>query len=302
MVEIGRVLTAMVTPFSDNGDLNGRAVGDIADALLASGSEGLVLAGSTGEGSSLSANEKLELFRLTKDAIGDRAAIVAGTGTYNTRESIELTRESEPYADAFLLTVPYYSKPTQEGLYQHFTAIAAATSKPCILYNIPGRSALNMTAETTIRLSHVDNIAGIKEASGDLSQIARIINGSAEGFRVWCGNDEDTFNVMSLGGYGVVGVITHLVGEQVSQMCDLVRSGRLAQAAEIHNRLLPLRDAMFSITNPIPIKWTLRRLGLPVGPLRLPLVDPDPDVAERVWAEVQKHAIDLKLRTPVAAA
>jgi 4-hydroxy-tetrahydrodipicolinate synthase len=300
MVEVGRVLTAMVTPFTDDGDLNGKAVGEISHALLESGSQGLILAGSTGEGSSLSAEEKLELFRLAKDAVGDSAAIVAGTGTYNTRESIQLTREAEPFADAFLLTVPYYSKPTQEGMYRHFTAIAAATSKPCILYNIPGRTAINMTAETTIRLSHVDNIAGIKEASGDLSQIATIINRAAKGFRVWSGNDEDTFSIMSLGGYGVIGVITHLVGEQVGEMCDLVRSGRVAQAAEIHNRLLPLRDAMFSITNPIPIKWTLRRLGLPVGPVRLPLVDPDPEVAERVWAEVQKHSIDLKLDAPVA--
>ena len=291
----------MVTPFTEDGELSGRAVGEIAHALIESGTEGLVLAGSTGEGSSLSAREKLELFRVTKDAVGETAAIVAGTGTYNTRESIELTREAEPYTDAFLLTVPYYSKPTQEGMYQHFAAIAAATTKPCLLYNIPSRTAINMTAETTIRLSQIGNIAGIKEASGDLSQIARIIDGAAGGFRVWSGNDEDTFGVMSLGGYGVVGVITHLVGEQVGELCDLVRAGRLAQAAEIHNRLLPLRDAMFSITNPIAIKWTLRKLGLPVGPLRLPLVDPDPDVAEKVWAEVQRHSIDLKLVTPVAA-
>jgi 4-hydroxy-tetrahydrodipicolinate synthase len=293
MVELGRILTAMVTPFSEDGELNHGAVGEIANALISSGTESLVVAATTGEGPSLSAHEKLELFRLAKEAVGERAAVVAGTGTYNTRESIELTREAEPYADAFLLTVPYYSRPTQEGLFQHFNAIAAATSKPCLLYNIPGRTAVNMTAETTIRLSQTPNIAGIKEASGDLSQVARIIEGADEGFRVWSGNDEDTFNVMSLGGYGVVGVITHLVGEQVAEMCDLVRAGRLAQAAEIHRRLLPLRDAMFSVTSPTPIKWTLRRLGLPVGPLRLPLVDPEPKDAERIWAEVERHSLDL---------
>lgn len=301
MTEIGRLVTAMVTPFSDNGDLNTRAIGEIATTLLDSGTESFVLAGSTGEGPALSGAEKLELFRATQEAVGGRAALIACTGTYNTRESIALTRESEPYADAFLLTVPYYSKPTQEGLYQHFAAIAAATSKPCLLYNIPGRSAVNMTAETTIRLSQVPNIAGIKEASGDLSQIAAIIAGAADGFRVWSGNDEDTFSVMSLGGYGVVGVITHLVAQQISEMCDLVRAGRLPQASEIHQRLLPLRHAMFSVTSPIPLKWTLRRLGLPVGPLRLPLVDPEPAVAERVWAEVQSHHLDLKVTAAALA-
>ncbi|HEX5939959.1 MAG TPA: 4-hydroxy-tetrahydrodipicolinate synthase [Dehalococcoidia bacterium] len=300
MPEIGRVVTAMVTPFRDDGDLNPGAIAEIAGALLDSGTESLVLAGATGEGAALSGSEKLQLFRATREAVGERAALVACTGTYNTRESIELTREAEAYADGFLLTVPYYSKPTQEGLYQHFAAIAAATSKPCLLYNIPSRSVVNMTAETTIRLSQVPNIAGIKEASGDLSQIAAIIAGAADGFRVWSGNDEDTFGVMSLGGYGVIGVITHLVGCQVGQMCDLVRGGRLPQAAEIHNRLLPLRHAMFSVTSPIPIKWALRRLGLPVGPLRLPLVDPEPAAAEKVWAEVEKHSIDLKLPTAVA--
>lgn len=295
MGEIGRVLTAMVTPFAQDGEVNYEAAGEIALALLDSGTEGLVVAATTGEGPSLSYEEKVRLFATVKDAVGGRAPVIAGTGTYNTRESVYLTRAAERHADAFLLTVPYYSRPTQEGLFQHFSAIAAVTDKPCLLYNVPSRTALNMTAETTVRLSRVDNIVGIKEASGEMSQVARIIDHAAPGFRVWSGNDEDTFNVVALGGYGVVGVITHLVGAQVGEMIDMLRAGRLEKATAIHQRLLPLRHAMFSVTSPIPLKWTLRRLGLPVGPLRLPLVDPDVSDADKIWAEVERHDLDLKV-------
>jgi 4-hydroxy-tetrahydrodipicolinate synthase len=292
----------MVTPFSEDGArINREGATLLARALIESGTQSLVVAGTTGEGPSLSAEEKLELFRVVKDAIGDGNALIAGTGSYNTHQSIELTREAESYADAFLLTVPYYVKPTQEGIYQHFKAIAEVTGKPCILYNIPARTGVNMTAETTIRLSRIDNVAGIKEASGDLSQIARILDGAGPSFHVWSGNDEDTYAVVSLGGYGVIGVITHLVGLQVLEMVDLIRSERGDQAALIHRRLLPLRDAMFSVTSPIPIKWTLRRLGVAVGPLRLPLVEPQESDGERIWNEVSRHHLDLHIQEPVKA-
>jgi 4-hydroxy-tetrahydrodipicolinate synthase len=302
MTEIGRVLTAMVTPFHDDGSVNYAAAGRIANLLLESGSEGLVVAGTTGEGPALSHEEKLTLFGAVKEAVGDRGAVVAGTGTYNTRESVELTREAELDADAFLLTVPYYVKPPQEGLYAHFEAIAGATSKPCIMYNIPSRTSVNMTAETTIRLSEIANIAGIKEASGDIAQVAAIVEGARPGFRVWSGNDEDTLAIVRAGGYGVVGVITHLVGRQVLEMVELAAHGRIDEAEAIHRRIMPLRDAMFSATSPIPIKWSLRRLGLPVGPLRLPLIDPEPDVAEAIWAEVTHHQLDLPVEEPVHSA
>jgi 4-hydroxy-tetrahydrodipicolinate synthase len=298
MTEIGRVLTAMVTPFHDDGSVNYVAAGRIANLLLDSGSEGLVVAGTTGEAPALSAREKLTLFGAVKEAVGERGAVIAGTGTYNTRESMELTREAEPGVDAFLLTVPYYVKPPQEGLYAHFEAIASATSKPCIVYNIPSRTSVNMTAETTIRLSRIANIAGIKEASGDMTQVAAIVQGARPGFRVWSGNDEDTFDIVSSGGYGVIGVITHLVGKQVAKMVDRAAGGDTNEAEAIHRRLLPLRDAMFSVTSPIPVKWTLRRLGLPVGPLRLPLVDPRAEDAEAIWSEVQRHELDLPIAEP----
>ncbi|MPZ22989.1 MAG: 4-hydroxy-tetrahydrodipicolinate synthase [Dehalococcoidia bacterium] len=299
MPDIGRVITAMVTPFREDGAVDYEGAGQLALQLVGSGTESLVIAGTTGESPTLSHAEKLDLFAAVKDAVGDRAAVVAGTGNYDTRESAELTAAAERSADAFLLTVPYYNKPPQEGLYQHFKAIAAVTVKPCVLYNVPSRTALNMTAETTIRLSDIENIAGVKEASGDLSQVSKVIAGARAGFRVWSGNDEDTFGIVSLGGYGVVGVITHLVANQVGEMIDLLRGGRSEQAAVIHRRLLPLRDAMFSVTSPIPIKWTLRRLGARVGPLRLPLVDLDQAAADRIWAEVEKHALDLQVRRPV---
>ena len=192
MAEIGRLLTAMVTPFDRRGEVDYAQARRLARALLDSGSDGLVVAGTTGEAPTLSHDEKLRLFAEVKEAVGGRGAVIAGTGTNNTAESIELSQEAERAGvDGLLLTAPYYNKPTQEGLYRHFEAIARATRLPCDLYNIPGRTGVNMTAETTLRLSRVPNIVGVKEASGDLDQIARIIDDAGEGFRVWSGDDAD---------------------------------------------------------------------------------------------------------------
>jgi 4-hydroxy-tetrahydrodipicolinate synthase len=266
----------------------------LALALLDSGSEGLVVAGTTGESPTLSHEEKLRLFAEVKGAVGERGAVIANTGTNSTAASVELTKEAEQTgADGVLLVTPYYNKPTQEGLYRHFEAIASATKLPCILYNVPGRTGVNMTAETAVRLSAIDNVAGTKEASGDLGQIAAIIEGASEGFRVWSGADEDTFSILTLGGYGAISVISHLVGRRLRAMMEDAVGGRTEEAARVHRTLLPLIDAMFLVANPIPVKHALSEVGFPVGGLRLPLCEPDKATGEKITAEVRRHRIDL---------
>ena len=294
MPEIGRLLTAMVTPFAPDGSVDYAAAKRLALALLASGSDGVLVAGTTGEAPTLTRDEKLRLFAEVKAAVGERRSVVAGTGTNNTAESIDLSREAERTGvDGVLLTCPYYNKPTQEGMLRHFTAIAAATRLPCIFYNIPSRTGVNMTAETQLRLSQIDNIAGVKEASGDFDQIGHITKGAAKGFRVWSGNDEDTLGILKIGGYGVISVISHLVGRQVRGMIEDQVAGRTEEARRTHERLLPLIEALFLVSNPIPVKYALAQIGVPVGGLRLPLCEPDEATGERIMAEVRRHQIDL---------
>ena len=216
MTEIGRLLTAMVTPFDEEGQVDYEQAKRLSNALVDSGSDGLVVSGTTGESPTLTTEEKLRLFSELKRAVGDRAAIIAGTGNYSTAESIELSKAAEREGvDGLLLVVPYYNKPPQEGLYQHFKAVASSVHIPCILYNVTSRTSLNMTHETTIRLSEIDNIVGVKEAGSDMNQIARIIDGAKPGFLVWSGNDNETFYIMATGGYGVVSVLAHIVGIQI---------------------------------------------------------------------------------------
>lgn len=294
MSDIGRLITAMVTPFAPDGAVDYDTAKRLALALLDSGSDGLVVAGTTGESPTLSHEEKLRLFSEVKEAIGDRGAVIANTGTNDTAASVELTKEAERTgADGILLVTPYYNKPTQEGMRRHFEAIASATSLPCILYNVQSRTGVNLTAETTVGLSTVENIAGTKEASGDLEQIAAIIEGASEGFRVWSGADEDTLPILSIGGYGAISVISHLVGRQLRTMIDGAVSGRMDEAARIHRRLLPLIYAMFVVANPIPVKHALRELGFSVGGLRLPLCEADEATGQRIMVEVRRHRIDL---------
>ena len=296
MTEIGRLITAMVTPFDDKGAVDYDQAKRLAKALLDSGSDGLVITGTTGEGPTLSAEEKIRLYAEVKEAIGSRGAVIAGTTDNDTAKSIELSAEAEAAgADALLLTVPAYNKPPQEGLYQHFKAIAESTSLPCVLYNVTSRTSLNMTDETTIRLSHIDNIVGVKEAGSDLNQITRIIDGSGDGFRVWSGNDDETFSIMATGGYGVVSVLSHLVGNQIKQMMGYLLEGDVEKAAAEHRRLLPLFKVMFIVSNPIPLKYSLNHVGFNVGPIRLPLVPPDDKSAEKIRDVLSNYDIDLPI-------
>lgn len=295
MTEIGRLITAMVTPFDGEGDVDYGQARRLAQALLASGSDGVAVAATTGEGPSLSHKEKLRLFAEVREALGGRGAVIANVGTYNTSESCELAAEAEKLGvDGLLLTVPYYNRPTQEGIYRHFAAIAGATSLPCIMYNIPSRTGTNMTAETAIRLSQVANIAGVKEASGNLEQIGRIIAEAREGFRVWSGNDSDTLPILACGGYGVICVVSHLAGLQVKEMMGRYLAGQVQEAAQMHLRLLPLMTVlMTAASNPIPVKHALNCVGFRVGAPRLPLVEADEAAAQKIQAELQRHRVDL---------
>ena len=296
MTEIGRLITAMVTPFDEKGAVDYDQAKRLANALLDSGSDGLVITGTTGEGPTLSSEEKIRLYAEVKEAIGSRGAVIAGTTDNDTAKSIELSAEAEAVGvDALLLTVPAYNKPPQEGLYQHFKAIAESTSLPCLLYNVTSRTSLNMTDETTIRLSHIDNIVGVKEAGSDLNQITRIIDGAGNGFRVWSGNDDETFSIMATGGYGVVSVLSHLVGNQIKQMMGYLLEGDLEKAAAEHRRLLPLFKVMFIVSNPIPLKYSLNHVGFNVGPMRLPLVPPDDKSAEKIRDVLSNYDIDLPI-------
>ena len=296
MANLGRLLTAMVTPFNDKGDVDYKQAKKLALALLDSGSDGLVVAGTTGESPTLSKEEKLRLFAEVKSAVGDRGTVVAGTGNYSTKESIELTKEAERIGvDAALLVVPYYNKPTQQGLKEHFQAIAKSTSLPCILYNVPSRTITRLSAETVIELSRVDNIVGLKEANGDFVHMAKILDAVKKDFLLYSGNDSDTFPMLSIGGYGVICVTSHLVGIQMADMISKAVSGKAAKAAAIHRNLLPLMNVLFVVANPIPIKYALNYVGFNVGKPRLPLTPPDEKSAAAIETVLKRYKIDLPL-------
>jgi len=286
----------MVTPFDAAGEVDYEQAKRLATALLDSGSDGLVVTGTTGERCTLTDEEQLKMFAVVKGAVGGQGTIVAGTGGNSTRETVEMTREAERIGvDAVLLVVPYYNKPTQEGLFQHFKAIAEATNLPCILYNVPSRTVINLSSDIVIRLSQVENIVGIKEASANLEQVARIIDGAHGEFLVYSGNDSDTLPILALGGYGVISVASHLVGAQIKEMMDKFVAGKTSEAATIHRRLLPLVNALFIISNPIPVKHALNYVGCLVGKPRLPLTEPDEKSAALIETTLSNYQIDLPL-------
>jgi len=294
MKELGRLITAMVTPFDEEGEVNYEQAKKLALALLNSGSDGILVVGTTGESPTLIREEELRLFSEVKSAVGERGTVIAGTGSNSTAEALATTKGAEQIGvDACLLVVPYYNKPTQEGLYQHFKTIAESTSLPCILYNVPSRTVTSLSADTTIKLSHIDNIIGIKEASGNLGQVAKIISNTGQDFLVWSGNDGDTLPILTLGGYGVISVASHLVGNQIKAMIDNFINGKTGEAASIHRRLLPLINALFIVSNPIPVKYALNHIGFNVGKPRLPLTKPDEKSAAVIRDTLKNYQIDL---------
>ncbi|PKQ17325.1 MAG: 4-hydroxy-tetrahydrodipicolinate synthase [Actinobacteria bacterium HGW-Actinobacteria-7] len=275
----GRMLTAMVTPFTADNSLDLNRAAELAVRLLSEGTDALVVCGTTGESPTVFYDQKIELFRTVIDAVGGRAPVIANAGDNCTDDSLQFAREVVALGvDAIMAVVPYYNKPPQEGLYRHFRAIAESVDVPVILYNIPGRCVINMTAETTLRLAHdCENIVAVKEASGNLTQIAQIIDGAPEGFEVLSGDDEMTLPMMGLGGTGVISVLSHVAGVRFKEMIDAQVGGDHTRALRIHLELLPLMKALFMTSNPIMVKEGLRLKGFDVGGVRLPLVEPTPD-------------------------
>ena len=296
MKQLGRLLTAMVTPFDDKGAVNYEQAKKLALALVNSGSDGVVVAATTGEAPTLSWEEEMRLFTEVKSAVGKRGTIIAYTGSNSTKEAVENTEKAEKIGvDACLSVVPYYNKPNQEGIYQHFKTIAENTSLPIIMYNIPSRVVIKMSLETIVRLSRIDNIVGVKEASSDMELVAQTLDNASKDFLIWSGNDNDTFHIMALGGYGTIGVATHLVGKQIKQMMDYILNSKIAEAAAIHRHLLPLVDALFIEPNPAPMKYALNHLGFKVGKPRLPLVEPSEKSAAIIIETLKKYKVDLKI-------
>ncbi len=289
----GRLLTAMLTPFRADGTVNLPEARRIAAYLVdEQKNDGLVVSGTTGESPTLSFEEKMSLLEAVREAVGDRAAILFGAGTYDTAESIHLTREAERRgAHGIMLANPYYSRPGQEGLFAHFAAIAAETKLPVLLYNIQPRSSINLETPTLMRLAQIPNIVGVKEASGSMPQISDVCGARPEGFRVYSGDDNLTLPILSVGGHGVVSVAGHVVGAEIKTMLDAFFSRNLMEAQRLHHRLAPVFKAVFSAPSPTPIKYALSRRGFDCEGVRLPLV---------TLSDEQKQVIDRAIPAPAS--
>jgi 4-hydroxy-tetrahydrodipicolinate synthase len=273
-MNFGQVLTAMVTPFDQNGKIDFQATRELVNHLIANGTDGLVVAGTTGESPTLTEEEKLELFAFVVKVEQGRIPVIAGTGSNDTQGSVSLTKKAEETGvDGIMLVAPYYNKPSQEGLYQHFKTIAGATELPVMLYNIPGRSVVNITADTIVRLSLVENIVSVKEATGDLDQMTEIISRTSADFSVYTGEDSLTLPTLAVGGDGVISVSSHIIGNDMQEMVTSYKNGDVKHAAGIHQRLLPVMNAMFAAPSPTPVKTALNMLGVNVREnVRLPMV------------------------------
>lgn len=288
----GRVITAMVTPFGADGALDLEGAARLASHLAGHGSDAIVVSGTTGEAPTLSSSEKRHLLREVVGAVGARAKVIAGTGTYNTAESIELSREAaKEGADGLLVVTPYYSRPPQSGLIAHFNAIAAATDLPIILYDIPSRTGRKIEHATLLELATVPTIIGVKDAAGDIAGTARLRAEAPSDFEIWSGDDALTLPMLAVGARGVISVASHLVGERISEMIAAHEKGDVEGASAINRELMPLFDVLFITANPIPLKAALAMAGLPAGPVRLPLVDATEQERAKVRAVLARLAL-----------
>jgi 4-hydroxy-tetrahydrodipicolinate synthase len=292
---LGEVLTAIVTPFGDDGSIDFDAFRDLSNHLLDHGSDGLVVAGTTGESPTLGDDERLELFRVAVDAVGGRGTIVAGTGTYSTAHSVHLTREAHDIGvDGFLVVTPYYNKPPARGIVEHFKAIAAESDRPIVAYNIPSRVVINIEPETISELAEIPSVRAVKQAHDDLEQAKRIL--AETDLDLYAGDDNLLYPFLELGGIGGVCVHTHVVGPQVKEMIQAFRSGDAETAKRIDEELGPAYEILKVQTNPIAIKAALHLLGHEVGGLRLPLVEATDGEIARVRDCLQR----LRLLQPAA--
>jgi 4-hydroxy-tetrahydrodipicolinate synthase len=297
MASFGSVITAMVTPMDRQLAVDYDRAAALAKRLVDSGSDGLVVCGTTGESPTLTDEEKVRLFRTVREAVGGRAKVIAGTGTYNTAHSIHLTREAERAGcDGVLLVNPYYNKPSQEGMYQHFKAVAESTSLPVMLYNIQGRTSVNCEPATIARLAEIRNIVAVKESSGSLDQMSQIRKLTPPEFHLYSGDDSLTLPLLAVGGTGIVSVAAHLAGREIKAMIQAFQAGDTRQALTLHLRLWPLFKVLFITSNPTPVKAALALAGFDVGGLRLPLVEATAREREQIASVLKELAL-----LPVAA-
>ncbi|NEO53839.1 MAG: 4-hydroxy-tetrahydrodipicolinate synthase [Okeania sp. SIO3B5] len=288
MVDFGKVITAMITPFNSDGSVNYEEVEKLSIWLTENGTDSLVICGTTGESPSLTWEEEYKLFQVVQKAVAGKAKVIAGTGSNSTREAIAATEKAAKLGlDGSLQVVPYYNKPPQSGLYEHFKAIAQATPEfPIMVYNIPGRTGQNLIPETVAKLAEISNIVAIKEASGNLDQVSQIRHLTAPEFKIYSGDDSLTLPLLAVGGSGVVSVASHLVGKQLQEMIVAFEIGKVQVATEIHLKLFSLFKALFATTNPIPVKAALNLLNWKVGSTRPPLCNPTTEVTEKLSAEM----------------
>lgn len=282
MLTFGNVITAMITPFKADQSIDYEGAVTLAKYLVAHGSDGILVAGTTGEGSTMTAEERQNLFTEIVKAVGDQVLVMGNIGTNNTAQSIAFAKEAEKTGvDALLAIVPYYNKPNQEGCYAHFAAIAEATELPFLIYNVPGRTGGRILPETVIKLANTySNIVGIKEASGDLDAAATIASHTPDTFHVYSGDDSLTLPMLAVGGEGIISVAAHIMGEPLQEIVRSYKEGKVARARELHQKYLPVMKGIFYTVNPTPIKACCNLLGLPAGPFRLPMVDATPDKKE----------------------
>jgi 4-hydroxy-tetrahydrodipicolinate synthase len=282
----------MVTPFDERGEVNYEAAAELAAYLVKNGSTGLVLAGTTGESPTLSMEEKLELFRVVVEAVGEKAYILAGTGSYSTRDAVKLTKAaSETGVHGILSVTPYYNRPPQEGLFRHFREVAGATDLPVMIYNVPKRTGVNISPETTLRLAEIENIVSIKEAGQDLEQAAAICRNAPPGFTVYSGDDSLTLPMLSVGAVGVVSVASNIAGPAIARMIADYQNNRTEEAAALHRKLLPLFQGLFMTSSPIPVKAALKMMGFPVGEPRLPLVPLEAEQEARLQQLLREYGL-----------
>lgn len=290
----GRLLTAMVTPFNADGSVNYEKAADLAEWLINNGSDGLVVAGSTGEAATMSAEEKLELFRVVVNRINKRVPVIAGTGSNNTADSVKMTKMAEAMGvDGALIVGPYYNKPTQEGFYQHFAAVAQSTGLPIIVYNVPGRTASNISPAIVARLAaDFGNIVAIKEAASNVAQVAELYSVLPEEFTIYSGDDGLIIPFMSVGATGLISVLSNIGGGILQDVMQAYEDGRVREAAKLNARMVPLANAMFIETNPIPVKAAVTLVtGIDAGQPRLPLTPMEPANKAKMVAVLQEYGL-----------
>ena len=295
-MKFGRVMTAMITPFDRAGEVDYERMAELSKHLVENGSDSLLVAGTTGESPTLTTSEKLKLFETVRKAadeagasLGKKIPVIVGTGGNNTKASVEFTREAaKTGADAALVVVPYYNKPSQEGMYHHFVSVAEASELPVIMYNIPGRTGVNMLPDTIAKLSRHEKIVAVKEAAGSLEQVSQIRQTAEEGFEIYSGDDSLTLPMLSVGAEGVISVASHILGSDINKMCTEFFKGNVKEAETLHKKLYELFKVLFITSNPVPVKYALGKVWKDVGGVRLPLFEMGDDEKAKVDAVLEK--------------